>query len=276
MDLLNNKLQIKGVKYFVKGTVASTESVNPKENVNSRFQTGPQYYIILNNLEFDSPLNAGLEPEVRELCEATVKARVKIGSAQYGSKPQLSANVPATRLNGRKNEIDFVDLKTMQEAKANFNPATGTPVTLCLDVYTSENAKAEYGHVTIRYSGLVFDDVSKVHAQGASVGMDSSISGLTKVDALKFADDVPQAPSAGFAATASDSPFADNAAPTAPAANNNPFANNTAPAANSNPFADNATTAPAVNDNPFAGNAPTSDNPFAGNTTATASDNPFA
>lgn len=262
MDLLNNKLQIKGVKYFVKGVVASTESVNPKENANSRFQTGPQYYIILNNLEFDSPLNAGLEPEVRQLCEATIKARVKIGSAQYGSKPQLSANVPATRLNGRKNEIDFVDLKTMQEAKANFNPASGTPVTLCLDVYTSENAKAEYGHVTIRYSGLVFDDVSKVHskvyAQGASVGMDSSISGLTKVDALKFADDVPQAPSAGFAATASDSPFAANAT-TAPAANDNPFANNTT-----------------ANDNPFANNTAANDNPFTGNTTATASDNPFA
>lgn len=249
MDLLNNTMQIKGVKYFVKGTIASTESVNPKENANSRFQTGPQYYVILNDLDFDSPLNAGLEPEVRELCEATVKARVKIGAAQYGSKPQLSANVPATRLNGRKNEIDFVDLKTMQEAKANFNPASGTPVTLCLDVYTSENAKAEYGHLTIRYSGLIFDDVSKVHSQGASVGMESSISGLTKVDALKFADDVPQAPSAGFAATASDSPFANNA-PAAPA--------------NSNPFTNNAPAAPA------------SDNPFAENTTATASDNPFA
>lgn len=249
MDLLNNTMQIKGVKYFVKGTVASTESVNPKENANSRFQTGPQYYIILNDLNFDSPLNAGLDPEVRQLCEATVKARIKTGAAQYGSKPQLSANVPATRLNGRKNEIDFVDLKTMQEAKANFNPASGTPVTLCLDVYTSENAKAEYGHLTIRYSGLIFDDVSKVHSQGASVGMESSISGLTKVDALKFADDVPQAPSAGFAATAP---------------------------ASSNPFGTTETTAPAANTNPFGTTAPANDNPFTGNTTAApASDNPF-
>lgn len=248
MDLSNNKLQIKGVQYFVKGTIAATESVNPKENANSRFQTGPQYYVILNNLDFNSPLNAGLEPEIRELCEATVKARVKNGAPQYGSKPQLSANLPATRLNGRKNEITFVDLKTMQEAKANFNPATGTPVTLCLDVYTSENGKPEYGYITIRYRGLIFDDVSKIHAQGASVGLESSISGLTKVDSLKFADDVPQAPSAGFAATASDNPFASNAAPAAPA-NNNPFATN-APA-NDNPFANNTTAAPA-SDNPFA------------------------
>lgn len=242
MDLLNNKLQIRGVKYFVKGTVASTESVNPKENANSRYQTGPQYYVILTDLDFNSPLNDGLEPEVRELCEAAVKARVKIGAPEYGSKPQLGANLPAVSQKGRKNEIDFVDLKTMQEAKANFNPATGTPVTLCLDAYTSENAKAEYGHVTIRYSGLIFDDVSKVHAQGASVGMDSSISGLTKVDALKFADDVPQAPSAGFAATEGNNPFENNAP------SNNPFENNTG--SNDNPFANNATATPS--DNPFA------------------------
>lgn len=252
MDLLNNKLQIKGVTYFVKGTIAATESVNPKENVNSRYQTGPQYYVILNDLEFDSPFNAGLEPDVRELCEATVKARVKVGAPEYGSKPQLSANLPAVTQKGRKNEIEFIDLKTMQEAKANFNPATGTPVTLCLDAYTSDNAKPEYGHVTIRYSGLIFDDVSKVHAQGASAGMDSPISGLTKVDALKFADDVPQAPSAGFAATTSNSPFANNAA-----TNSDPFANNAAP--NNNPFANNAT----PNSNPFANNATTNDNPFA-------------
>lgn len=258
MDLLNNTLQIKGVKYFVRGKIASTESVNPKENANSRYQTGPQYYVILNDLDFDSPFNAGLEPEIRELCEATVKARVKIGAPEYGSKPQLSANLPATTQKGRKNEITFIDLKTMQEAKASFNPATGTPVTLCLDAYTSDNAKAEYGHVTIRYSGLIFDDVSKVHAQGASAGMSSAISGLTRVDALKFADDVPQAPSAGFAATESSSPFANNTAD----------AGNTV--ANGNPFAGNA----AANSNPFAGNAAASDNPFAGNTTA--SDNPFA
>lgn len=246
MDLLNNTLRIKGVKYFVKGTIAATESVNPKENANSRYQTGPQYYVILTDLDFDSPLNAGLEPNVRELCEAAVKARVKIGAPEYGSKPQLGANMPAVSQKGRKNEIDFVDLKTMQEAKANFNPATGTPVTLCLDAYTSDNAKAEYGHVTIRYSGLIFDDVSKVHAQGASVGIDSSISGLTKVDALKFADDVPQAPSAGFAPeTPSENPFANNATATS---NDNPFENNTG--SNDNPFANNATNTPS--DNPFA------------------------
>lgn len=209
VDLMNNTLQPKGGKYFVTGTIASSESVIPKVNENSRYNNGPQYYVIINDVGFDSPFNASLDPQIKELFEAVVKAHMRQSKPEYGNKWQLSANLNAVTQAGAKNEISFIDLKTKQEAKASFNPASGTPVTVALDMYYSQNAKPEYGHIVMKYSGLIFEDVSHVQAFGSgSQDLASVIGGITKVDSLNYAGEgLPQQDVNGFA-KASQAPVA--------------------------------------------------------------------
>lgn len=242
VDLINNTLQPKGSKYFVTGMIASSESVTPKANENSRYNNGPQYYVIVNNVGFDSPFNASLEPQFKELFEAVVKAHMRQAKPEYGGQMQLSANLSSVTQSGKVNEISFIDLKTKQEAKASFNPASGTPVTVALDMYYSQNAKPEYGHIVMKYSGLIFEDVSHVQAFGSgSQDLASVIGGITKVDSLNYANadaqalpqqDVngfvkaPQAPAQPAQGQAQGQPNPFNAQPQAPQGQPNPFGQN--------------------------------------------------
>lgn len=253
VDLINNTLQPKGTKYFVTGMIASSESVTPKANENSHYNNGPQYYVIVNNVGFDSPFNASLEPQFKELFEAVVKAHMRQAKPEYGGQMQLSANLSAVTQSGKVNEISFIDLKTKQEAKASFNPASGTPVTVALDMYYSQNAKPEYGHIVMKYSGLIFEDVSKVQAfSSGSNDLASVIGGITKVDSLNYANadaqalpqqDVngfvkaPQAPAQPAQGQAQGQPNPFNAQPQAPQGQPNPFGQNGAQGGQ-NPFAD--------------------------------------
>lgn len=271
VDLMNNTLQPKGGKYFVTGTIASSESVTPKVNENSRYNNGPQYYVIINDVGFDSPFNASLDPQIKELFEAVVKAHMRQSKPEYGNKWQLSANLNAVTQAGAKNEISFIDLKTKQEAKASFNPASGTPVTVALDMYYSQNAKPEYGHIVMKYSGLIFEDASKVQAFGSgSQDLASVIGGITKVDSLNYAGEgLPQQDVNGFAKT-SQAPVApaqsaQGQAPAQPAGQPQAPVQGQPAQGQANPFGSQGQNGQAGQNgqNPFSGwNPDNSNNPF--------------